>query len=464
MASNRAYVYFISLVAAVGGLLFGFDIAIINGALVYLKQQFGLTDVQTEVAASALLLGCVFGAGLSGVLSDRYGRRKMLLISAALFALSAFAAALPRNLTEFVVARFAGGLAIGVASVLSPLYIAEMSPAEIRGRLVSINQFAIVSGILLAYYVSWQLSSLGLASWRWMFVSAALPSVLFFVALLRVPESPRWLIKEGRSPEALGILQRVSSTGDAGAEVEAIQATISEESGSLKQLLEPALRRPLIIAVGLAILQQITGVNTILFYGSLIYTEHAGSQTASSALLANVIVGATNFVFTIVALAIIDKIGRKAILMLSSGGMGISLIVLGALFHVNSTAIYAILAVILLYVAFFAVGMGPGVWVVMSELFPTRIRGRAMAIATVTLWIACTALTLTFLSLVSAVTVAGAFWLYAAICLFTFFFVWRVVPETKGKTLEEIEKSWMKAGARLSQQKPSHAASTSGKN
>ncbi|MCW5981539.1 MAG: sugar porter family MFS transporter [Bryobacteraceae bacterium] len=447
MARNRAYVYFISLVAAVGGLLFGFDIAIINGALVFLKKQFALTDVQTEIAASALLIGCVFGAGVAGAASDRYGRRRMLLISAAMFALSAFAAALPRNLAEFVIARFAGGLAIGVASVLSPLYIAEMAPADIRGRLVSINQFAIVIGILLAYFVSWQLAGLGLASWRWMFVSAALPSALFFVALLRVPESPRWLVKEGRSPEALAVLKKVNGAADADAGLEAIRSAVAEESGSLRQLLEPGLRRPLIIAVGLAILQQITGVNTILFYGSLIYTEHAGGQTASAALLANVIVGATNLVFTVVALAVIDRIGRKAILMLASGGMGLSLIVLGALFRLNPSAIDAILAVILVYVAFFAVGMGPGVWVVMSELFPTRIRGRAMAIATVTLWIACTALTLTFLSLVNAVTVAGAFWIYAGICVFTFFFVWRAVPETKGKTLEEIERSWTRREA-----------------
>ncbi len=444
MAAARTYVYLISLVAAVGGLLFGFDIAIINGALVFLKRQFALTSFQTEVAASALLAGCVVGAATAGALSDRYGRRRILLLAAAIFALSAVAAAVPRNLIEFVAARFLGGLAIGVASVLSPLYIAEMAPADIRGRLVSINQFAIVIGILLAYFVSWILSGIGDSSWRWMFASAALPSAFFLVALLAVPESPRWLVKEGRAQEALAVLARVSGPRHAQAQLEDIRLAVAEETGAVTDLLKPGLRRPLVIAVTLAILQQITGVNTILFYGALIFTEHAGNQTASAALLANVVIGATNFLFTIVALAVIDRLGRRALLMLASGGMAASLALLGLLFKLNPNAIFPILAVILVFVAFFAVGMGPGVWVVMSELFPTRIRGRAMAIATVTLWLACTALTLTFLSLVNAVGPSGAFWLYASICVFTYVFVWRVLPETKGRTLEEIERSWLR--------------------
>ncbi len=442
LSRTRFYVYAVSLVAALGGLLFGFDIAIINGALVFLKREFGLSDVQTELAASALLAGCIFGAAAAGALSDRYGRRRLLLVAAALFGLSAVAAAAPRNLTEFAGARFAGGLAIGVASVLSPLYIAEMSPARIRGRLVSINQLAIVIGILLAYWVSWLLADLGLVSWRWMFASAAVPSLLFFAALIPLPESPRWLVKEDRIAEAGRVLGRLNPPEEAERELESIRQAVAEESGSLAELFRPGLRRPLLIAVSLAILQQITGVNTILFYGSVIFTEHVGNQSASAALLANVVIGFTNFVFTIVSLFIIDRIGRRAILMLAAGGMGASLTVLGLLFKLQPDAAYPILAVILVFVAFFAVGMGPGVWVVMSELFPTRIRGRAMAIATVTLWSACTLLTFTFLSLVNALGPYGTFWLYAGICAFTFLFVWKAVPETKGRTLEEIERSW----------------------
>ena len=247
-------------------------IAIINGALVFLKRQFGLTDFQTEVAASALLVGCVIGAAVAGTLSDRYGRRKILIASAAIFAISAVAAAIPRDLTEFTIARFIGGLAIGVASVLSPLYIAEMAPADIRGRLVALNQLAIVSGILLAYFASWVLSDFGDASWRWMFASAAVPSVLFLVALIPLPESPRWLIKENQPDAALEVLKRLNPPEIARGEAESISAAVAEEGGSIMELLKPALRRPLFIAVMLAILQQITGVNTILFYGSLIYT------------------------------------------------------------------------------------------------------------------------------------------------------------------------------------------------
>jgi sugar porter (SP) family MFS transporter len=441
MTRNASYAYLISLVAALGGLLFGFDIAIINGALVFLKTEFALTDFQTEIAASSLLLGCVIGTSFAGALSDRLGRRKMLLAAAAVFAFSAVAAALPRDLFQFALARLIGGLAIGVASMLSPLYIAEVSPAAIRGRLVTMNQLAIVIGILAAYFVSWLLSGLGQVSWRWMFASAVLPSAFFLFSLLRVPESPRWLVKEGRFDQAFGVLERLQGPDRARPEMEEIRKTIAEETGSLSQLLEPWLRRPLIIAVSLAILQQITGVNTILFYGSLIFTEHAGNQS-SSALLANVIIGATNLLWTVIALLVIDKVGRKPLLMIASGGMAVSLVLLGGVFRFQAAGSSLILAVILTYVACFAVGMGPGVWVVMSELFPTSIRGRAMSIATIALWSACLVLTLTFLSLVNTITVSGAFWLYGAICVLTFVFVWRVVPETKGKTLEEIERSW----------------------
>ncbi len=440
---SRRFVYLVSMVAALGGFLFGFDIAIINGAIVFLKSQFRLTDWQTEVAAGSLLLGCAFGAAAAGALSDRLGRRRILLVSAVVFALSAVAAALPRDLTEFVAARFAGGLAIGVASLLAPLYIAEISPADIRGRLVSLNQMAIVVGILCAYLASWLLADLGATSWRWMFAVAAAPSALFGFSLLRVPESPRWLVKEGRHSEALRVLERVSGRQQALAQMEEIRGAIAEESGSLRQLLEPGMRRPLTIAVALAILQQITGVNTILFYGSLIFTEQVGQNSASSALLANVVIGLTNLLCTIVALVAIDRLGRKPLLLSAAGGMGLSLAVLGTAFYLRPTGAMLILGIILCYVACFAVGMGPGVWVVMSELFPTRIRGRAMAIATVTLWLACLLLTLTFLSLVRVLGAAGAFWLYGVVCAFTFFFIWRVVPETKGQTLEQIERSWI---------------------
>ena len=438
----RSKVYLISGAAALGGLLFGFDIAVINGALVFLRKQFQLSDLQTEVAASGLLLGCVFGASLAGVLSDRFGRKRILLWSAALFLISSLGAALPRNLTEFTAARLLGGVAIGMESMLSPLYVAEISPARIRGRLVALNQLAIVLGILCAYLVSWLLAGLGESSWRWMFASASLPSLLFLLSFVRCPETPRWLIQRGDIAGARSVMMLVGSEGDLDGQIREIQETIASERGSLAELFEPRLRRPLVVAVALAVLQQITGINTILFYGSVIFTEKVASQSAASALWANVLIGFVNLVATVVALAIIDRVGRKPLLLVAAGGMAVSEFCLGLLFWLRPASVVPILALVLSCVVFFAVGLGPGVWVLMSELFPTRIRGRAMSIATISLWVACLVLTFTFLSLARAITVTGAFWTYAVLCIVTFLFVWKITPETKGKTLEEIERSW----------------------
>ncbi len=273
----------------------------------------------------------MFGAAGAGPLSDRYGRRRVLMLSAVLFAVSALGAALPRNLTEFIAARFIGGLAIGVASVLAPIYVAEVAPREIRGRLVGLNQMAIVTGILLAYSVNWGLSFLGSSSWRWMFAAAAVPTAVFFVALFFVPESPRWLIEKGRMAEALTVLGRVGGTEYAQTEAAQIKSTIEEESGTLAQLLEPGMRRPLVIAVSLAILQQITGINTVLFYGSIIFREHMGTASESAAIGLNVLIGIVNFAATIVALMVIDKLGRKPLLMFSAATMGVCQLALGAL-------------------------------------------------------------------------------------------------------------------------------------
>jgi sugar porter (SP) family MFS transporter len=439
-AGSTGYVYLIAAVAALGGLLFGFDTAIINGALVFLKKDFGLTDSQTELAASSILFGAVAGAAIAGWLTDRYGRRRLLFGAAMLFTVSALAAALPRTLTEFVVARLAGGLAIGVASLLVPLYIAEIAPARIRGQLVTLNQLAIVSGILLAYIASYYLAGLGLASWRWMFASAALPSLLFMLTLLLVPESPRWLLGQGREAEALGTLTRLNGAAAAATEAEEIQTALAAERGEEASLRQPRLRRPLRIAVVLAVLQQITGINTILYYGSIIFTEHSG-QSASSAIGANALIGGINFAGTIVALFIIDRVGRKPLLLFASGGMTLALGALVVALQLHAPGPW-LLGLIMLYVACFAVGLGPGVWVVITEIFPNAVRGRAASLATVALWIACTLISFTFLSLVKLAGLAGAFGLYAVLSVLTFCFVWRAVPETKGRTLEEIERRW----------------------
>ena len=434
---SAAYTYRIASVAALGGLLFGFDTAIINGAILFLKRQFHWTEIQTEAAASSLLVGCIVGASIAGWLSDRYGRRSILLVAAAVFGVSSLATALPSSLSGFVAARLAAGVAIGIASVLAPLYIAEVSPEAIRGRLVSLDQLAIVLGILISYVTGWGLSFLGEQSWRWMFASAAIPSLLFFFALFTVPESPRWLVKVHRNSEALTILQRL---GEPDSVLNTIQATVAEESSA--KLFGPGMAKPLFICIVLAVLQQVTGVNTILYYGSVIFSDFFKSDSASAALWANVIIGFVNLVFTVVSLTLIDRIGRRPVLMIAAGGMAASLGILCLLIGGAATSHAVVLGLILCYVAFFAVGLGPGVWVVIAEIFPTRVRGRAMSLATISLWVACLGITSSFLSLVQAITLRGAFALYAALCVCTFLFVWRAVPETKGRTLEEIESQW----------------------
>src|ERR1035437_9604094 len=298
-AQARGYLYPIPSVTALSGFLFGFVPAIIKGALVFLRRHFRWTEIQTEFAAGSLPAGCALGAGIAGTLSDRFGRKIVLLLVAVIFALSSVAAALPNGLGEFVAARVIACVAIGIASMLAPLYIAEVSPAAIRGRLVSMNQLAIVLGILVSYLVGWALAGLGDESWRWMFAAAALPSLLFFGALFFVPESPRWLVKEGRLDEAAHILARL---GEPPSQLREIARAVAEESGSLRQLLAKGLRRPLAIGVTLAILQQVTGINTVLYYGSIIFTEQAGAASTSAALWGNVLVGAMNLVFTVVAL------------------------------------------------------------------------------------------------------------------------------------------------------------------
>jgi len=440
------YLYLSAAVAAIGGLLFGFDTAVINGAIVFLKRQFALTDSQTEFGASSLLLGCVLGASLAAFTSDRFGRKKSLLAAAGLFTVSSIGAALPRNITEFVLARLAGGLAIGLASTLSPLYIAEISPPRIRGLLVSVNQLAIVTGILLSYSVNYGLTGAGPANWRWMFASAAVPSAFFLLALLFVPESPCWLVQKGRETEAEHILSRIKGQDAARSEILAIHSAVSEESGNV---LDPAFRKPIVVAVLIALFSQFTGINTIIYYGSLVFLEHVPKQTASTALWANVMIGAINFAATILGMYLIDRVGRKHLMMTAFAGMAVSLVGVAAAIQLQAPA-PAVLILVLMYVACFAVGIGTGTWVLMSEISPTRIRGRAMSIATLFLWCGTLLVTLTFLSLVRALTAPGAFLLYAVICVAAFLFVKLAVPETKGKSLEEIE-SWWLAGGRNSE-------------
>jgi sugar porter (SP) family MFS transporter len=434
--------YLPAMTAAIGGLLFGFDTAVINGAIVFIQQQFGLSDSKTEIAASSLLLGCVVGASVAAFTSDRFGRKRVLLGAAALFTVSSIGAALPRDLIEFSFARLVGGVAIGIASTLSPLYVAEISPAQKRGLLVSLNQLAIVTGILLSYSVNYLLTGAGPTNWRWMFASAAVPSVAFLLTLLFIPESPRWLVQQGREQEAKRFLAQIVGPQAASREIEAIRAAISEESGDL---LDVTFRKALMVAILIALFSQFTGINTIIYYGSLVFMQHVPHQTASSALWANVIIGTINFTATIVGMLLIDRSGRKSLLMSAFGGMALSLVAVSTAIHFQASGII-VLAFVLTYVACFAVGVGTGTWVLMAEICPTRVRGRAMSIATVCLWCGTLLVTLTFLSLVHLFSAAGVFLLYAIVSIAALLFVWHGVPETKGRTLEEIEKFWSGEG------------------
>ena len=437
------YVLSITLVAAIGGLIFGFDTAIVAGATRYMKEQFALDSLQEGWAVAVVLIGCMFGAGLAGPVSDRIGRRRFMLASAVLFLVSAVGCAVPRTIAEFMVFRFVGGLGIGSAAVLSPLYIAEVSPARVRGALVSVNQLAIVTGILLAYFVNWAFAGAGPSNWRWMYGMGAVPSVLFFLLLLRVPESPRWLVKNGREAEARSVLTRADTAEAAAAAIRDIQAALALEKGSFSELFRPAFRRPLLIAVVLAVFQQVTGINAILYYAPRIF-EGAGFARMS-AIGQSTIVGVVNMLFTVVAIVLADRVGRRPLLLIATAGMGGSLVLLGAAFKFSFLPASALLFIILLYIAFFASAMGPLVWVVMAEIFPIRMRGAAMGLATLILWLADFAVTLTFPVISDRFHPATAFWLYAAMCALDLVFMWFFLPETKGKTLEEIERRWLKA-------------------
>jgi len=446
---SPGYVVLLVTVAALGGLLFGYDTAVISVATGFLKTRFGLDEMMTGWAASAALLGCVAGASAAGALSDRVGRRRALLVSAVLFAVSAIGAALPRSLAELVMARIVGGLGIGIASMLSPLYIAEVSPARIRGRMVSVNQFAIISGMLVVYYVNAVVAGMGdeawnvQVGWRWMFGSGVLPAIVFFLLLLLVPESPRWLVKQGDTATACSVLARVNGKRRAAEQIEEIRDALASESRSVRQLFRPGLRAPLLIGTVLAILQQVTGINVVLYYAPEIFK--GTGLAANEAINDTVLVGLVNLVFTIVAIWIVDRVGRKPLLLVASAGMGVALTALGGAFVRHAFEGPWVLLLVLAYVASFAVAMGPVVWVVLSEIFPTNIRGRAMSVATVCLWVACYIVSQSFPVMLKALA-GSVFFVYAAMCVVSFLFVAAVVPETKGKTLEEIERGWARPG------------------
>lgn len=437
---SLAYVIAVTFVAAVGGLLFGFDTGVISGAITFVTEHFSLNTYQEGFAVSSLMIACAIGALGAGSLSDRFGRKKILILAALLFTVSAVLSAVPRTFTDFVAARFIGGLAVGIASVVSPMYIAEISPARIRGRLVSLNQLAIVVGVLSSFTSNWLLVDIGPNNWRWMLAVGAFPAALFFFALMLIPESPRWLVKRGKVGKALVIFSRVDGREHAEREVCDVLATVETKETPFSELFQPGLRKVLVIGVLLALFAHITGIDIITYYGPVIFMK-AGFEHASSALLAAVIIGITNLVFTLVGISMVDRFGRRPILLIGLLGMGISMALTGFTFESESIAPAWVLIPILSYIAFFAMSVAMVIWVYTAEIFPNRIRGRAMSVATMVLWLSNVVVTQTFPWMMEKF--AGVtFYVYAVICFIAVAWGWFMVRETKGKTLEEIEGMW----------------------
>jgi len=449
--ANTAYVVLVCLVAALGGLLFGYDTAVIAGAIGFLQSHFQLDPIMKGWAASCALLGCVLGVSFAGILSDRAGRKKTLLFSACLFLVSAVGTALAGSFAHFVLARILGGVGIGIASMASPMYIAEITPARIRGRMVSVNQFAIISGMLVIYFVNYFIALQGdeawnaATGWRWMFASGAVPSLLFLALLLGVPESPRWLVEQGLKARARRILSRVGGESFADTELSSIEQIVSREKGMALRLLAPGVKPVLLIGAALAILQQVTGINVFLYYAPEIF-KRLGSGV-NAALLQTIVVGAVNMLFTIVAIQTVDAVGRKPLMIVGASGMGISLLAMGFAAQLGAVS-YWVLAFILSYMACFALSVGPVTWVILSEIFPTGIRGRALSVATFALWAANFFVSQTFPMmdeqpwLVSKFNHSFPFYIYALFCVALVWLVWKKIPETKGRTLEDIEKAW----------------------
>lgn len=441
--ANMKFVILVSMVAALGGLLFGFDTAVVSGAIGFMKDHFGLNEVQVGWAVSSLIIGCIAGAASSGVLGDKFGRKKVLIMAAIFFIAGSFGSAIPTTFSGYIMARIIGGIGIGITSTLCPLYNAEIAPAKYRGRLVALNQFATVTGIFLTYFVNLGIAGYGdnawdiAMGWRWMFGFGVVPGVLFLVLLFFVPESPRWLIKQGKAAESLPILLKIHGEELAKQEVLDIKKSFAQENGSIRQLFSPTLRIALIVGVGLAILQQVTGINAVMYYAPEIFKETGAGTNA--ALVQTILVGLINFLFTILAIWLIDKVGRKVLLLVGSAAMTVSLAVIGAAFQTGHTSGPLVLIFILVYVASFAVSLGPVVWVIMSEIFPNRIRGKATAIASMVLWAADYIVSQTFPPMLASAGPAITFWIFGVMSLVTFVFTWRIVPETKGKSLEEIE-------------------------
>jgi len=452
---NWSYLLSISLVSAMGGLLFGYDWVVIGGAKPFYEPFFGITGNPglQGWAMSCALTGCLAGAVLSGWLSDRYGRKRLLLLSAALFVAGSLGTGAAGSFSSFVVFRILGGIGIGLASNLSPMYIAEVTPGNIRGAFVSINQLTIVIGILAAQIINWRIAQPvppdasvndilnswnGQTGWRWMFYACAVPAALFLILMWFVPESPRWLAKDrNKHNKVHGILSKIGGREYADTEILSIAETLRKTEKTGFQLLKlPGITKLLILGIVIAVFQQWCGINVIFNYAQEIF---AGAGYSVSDILFNIVItGSVNLVFTFVGMFTVDRLGRKSLMLIGAGGLAMIYAIIGALYYFQIQGL-PLLIMVVTAIACYSMSLAPVTWVVLSEIFPNRIRGFAMSVGTFALWSACFVLTYTFPLLNQALKASGTFWLYGIICILGFWFIMKKLPETKGKTLEDIE-------------------------
>jgi len=434
---NNGYIIGISLISALGGYLFGFDFAVIAGALPFLRQEFALDAWWEGFLTGSLALGCIVGCLMAGRIADQYGRKLGLILAAAIFAASSLGMAFSANLTVFIAMRLAAGIGVGMASLLSPMYIAEVSPAQVRGRNVAINQLTVVIGILVTNLVNYLLADGGSESWRWMFGLGAVPSVLFFLGVLWLPESPRWLVEAGKQEQAAKVLLKLGSPDYAEVTLSGIHQSLQGAvRQSFKAVFEKSVRPAVIVGITLALFQQLCGINVVFNYASTIF-ESVGADLDRQ-LLETVAIGVVNLLFTLVAMWQVDKLGRRPLMLVGSLGLSVAYIVLALLLQ-GQAATLLISTFVLLAIAIYATTLAPVVWVLISEIFPNKIRGTASSVAIVALWVGYFILVFTFPILASKLGTFGPFYFYAVICFLGFWFVRYRVKETKGKTLEELE-------------------------
>ncbi len=434
---NNSYIIGISFISALGGYLFGFDFAVIAGALPFLRHEFALDAVWEGFLTGSLALGCIVGCLVAGTIAERYGRKPGLMLAAFIFAASSVAIALSHSLTYFVIMRFLAGIGVGMASMLCPMYIAEISPAQVRGRNVAINQLTVVLGILITNLVNYFLADTGPDAWRWMFGLGTVPSAIFLLGVTWLPESPRWLVKAGLDEKALTVLNKIGSKDFVDATLSAIEKSLAgARKTPFSAVFQKSVRPAVLIGVALAVFQQLCGINVVFNYTSTIF-ESVGS-TLNQQLFETVSIGIVNLLFTLLAMWQVDKLGRRPLMLIGSLGLSILYIVLAYLLQ-SGAAAGLVSIFVLLAISTYAISLAPVTWVLISEIFPNKIRGAASTVAIVSLWGAYFILVFTFPILAKVLGTYGPFYLYAAICFIGFVFVKAKVKETKGQTLEELE-------------------------